>query len=347
MNGAQDMGGMHGFGPVEPEPNEPVFHAEWEKRAFALTLAMGMPGGWNIDMSRFARENRAAGRISVDELLPDLVRRARDDAEGARPGGDDDEIDAGHSLHPPKPVKRTLSPGDVAQVLYRGGPTERETNSAAKFKAGDKVRAKNINPLTHTRLPRYVRGHVGVIERVIGCHVFPDSNATGSRRKSAMALHRALRRPRIVGRRRRPEREGLGRRLGAVSGAGMIDQAAARRATQEVPSIPRDADGPVFREPWEAQAFAMTLALHERGLFTWPEWAAALAAEIKRAQGRRRSRHRRDLLFALAGGAGKARRRKGRRRHMTRCIAIAMPGTTPATARRTASRSNCAPDDFR
>src|SRR5512146_2192202 len=64
----------------------------------------------------------------------------------------------------------------------------------------------------------------------------------------------------------------------------MIDQAAAQRATREIPSIPRDADGPVFREPWEAQAFAMTLALHERGVFTWPEWAAALAAEIKRAQ---------------------------------------------------------------
>ena len=64
----------------------------------------------------------------------------------------------------------------------------------------------------------------------------------------------------------------------------MIDQAAAARAAREVPSIPRDADGPVFREPWEAQAFAMTLALHERGLFTWPEWAATLADEIKRAQ---------------------------------------------------------------
>jgi nitrile hydratase accessory protein len=63
-----------------------------------------------------------------------------------------------------------------------------------------------------------------------------------------------------------------------------IDQAAARRATQAVPSIPRDADGPVFREPWEAQAFAMTLALHERGVFTWSEWAEALGVEIKRAQ---------------------------------------------------------------
>jgi nitrile hydratase accessory protein len=63
-----------------------------------------------------------------------------------------------------------------------------------------------------------------------------------------------------------------------------IDPAAARGATEAVPTIPRDNEGPVFREPWEAQAFAMTLALHERGLFTWPEWAATLAAEIKRAQ---------------------------------------------------------------
>jgi len=63
-----------------------------------------------------------------------------------------------------------------------------------------------------------------------------------------------------------------------------LDPQAALRAAIAVPSIPHDADGPVFREPWEAQAFAMTLALHERGLFSWKEWAAALAAEIKRAQ---------------------------------------------------------------
>ena len=63
-----------------------------------------------------------------------------------------------------------------------------------------------------------------------------------------------------------------------------IDPAAARGATEAVPTIPRDDEGPVFREPWEAQAFAIALALHQRGLFTWPEWAATLAAEIKRAQ---------------------------------------------------------------
>src|ERR1700741_3357743 len=63
-----------------------------------------------------------------------------------------------------------------------------------------------------------------------------------------------------------------------------IDPVAARRAREAVPGIPCDAEGPVFREPWEAQAFAMALALHERGLFTWPQWAATLADEIKRAQ---------------------------------------------------------------
>ena len=63
-----------------------------------------------------------------------------------------------------------------------------------------------------------------------------------------------------------------------------LDPAAARRASEAMPGIPHDAEGPVFREPWEAQAFAMALALHERGLFTWPQWAATLAEEIKRAQ---------------------------------------------------------------
>jgi len=179
MNGAQDMGGVHGFGPVEPEPDEPVFHAEWEKRAFALTLAMGTPGGWNIDMSRFARENRPPAeylsmsyyQIWFAALETMLKERALVAA---------DEIDAGRNMHPSKPVERILSPADVAKVLYRGAPTEREARQPAAFAVGDKVRAKNINPTTHTRLPRYVRGHVGTIARVIGCHVFPDSNARGA-----------------------------------------------------------------------------------------------------------------------------------------------------------------------
>jgi nitrile hydratase len=179
MNGGQDLGGTHGHGPVLAELNEPVFHTEWEKRAFALTLAASAPGQWNIDMSRFARENRPPAEY-LSMSYYQIWFAALEAMLKERGLISDDEIDAGRSLHPPKPVPRTLSPGDVAQVLYRGGPTERETNTAARFKAGDKVRAKNINPVTHTRLPRYVRGHTGNIERVIGCHVFPDSNALGT-----------------------------------------------------------------------------------------------------------------------------------------------------------------------
>jgi len=179
VNGGQDLGGTHGHGPVKPEPNEPVFHDEWEKRAFALTLAMGMPGGWNIDMSRFARENREPGEylsMSYYQIwLAGLVTLLEE-----RGLVTEKEIGAGHALAPPKPVKGILSPGDVAKVLYRGGPTERPTNTSAAFKAGDRVRTKNINPLTHTRLPRYARGRVGTVDRVIGYHVFPDSNATGA-----------------------------------------------------------------------------------------------------------------------------------------------------------------------
>ena len=179
MNGAQDMGGKHGFGPVHPEPNEPVFHAEWEKRAFALTLAMGMPGGWNIDMGRFARENRPPAEY-LSMSYYQIWFAALEQMIKERGLASDDEIAAGHSLRPPKPVKRVLSPADVAKTLHRGGPTERDTNTEAVFKPGDRVRAKNIQPLTHTRLPGYVRGRVGTIERIIGCHVFPDTNATGA-----------------------------------------------------------------------------------------------------------------------------------------------------------------------
>src|SRR5204862_3916946 len=97
-------------------------------------------------------------------------------------------------------------------------------------------------------------------------------------------LYGGVRGARIVGRRRRSDGERVHRRVRAVSGVDVMSVAAAERATKEVPGIPRDAEGPVFREPWEAQAFAMALVLHERGVFTWPEWAAALAAEITAAQ---------------------------------------------------------------
>lgn len=179
MDGAQDMGGVQGFGPVQPEPNEPVFHAEWERRAFALTLAMGMPGGWNIDMSRFARENRPhqdyLAKSYYQIWLAGLERLMLE-----RELVSADEIEAGRVLHPAKPVAKTLSAQGVAAMLHRGGPTERDAGGAALFAVGDRIRTKAINPPSHTRLPRYVRGHIGMIERIHGTHVFPDSNAEGA-----------------------------------------------------------------------------------------------------------------------------------------------------------------------
>jgi nitrile hydratase len=165
VNGAHDMGGMHGFGPVEPEPDEPAFHAEWERRVFAMTIAMGASGEWNIDMSRFAREDRSPpeylSKTYYELWLAGLERLLAERGVLGRPPG------------------RVLAAADVAAVLARGGPVERDAPRPARFAVGDRVRTLDVNPRGHTRLPRYARGRVGVVERVHGCHVFPDSNAHG------------------------------------------------------------------------------------------------------------------------------------------------------------------------
>lgn len=177
--GAHDMGGAPGFAKVTPEPDEPAFHAEWERRAFALTLAMATPGGWNIDMSRAAREDRPPHDY-LSKSYYEIWLAGLETLMAERGLVGRDEIVAGRALHPPLPGKSRLLPGDVEQVLRRGAPTGREPGAPARFAIGDRVRARSIEPTTHTRLPRYVRGHVGVVERVHGCHVFPDSNALGA-----------------------------------------------------------------------------------------------------------------------------------------------------------------------
>ena len=178
MEGAQDMGGLPWSGPVQPEPNEPPFHAEWERRAFALTLAMGMPGGWNIDMSRFARENRPPQdylsksyfQIWLAGLETLMIERGLVSRE---------EIETGKVLLPPKADVTIMHPHEIAPGIRRGAPTEREPKAPAMFEVGETVRMKNIHPPTHTRLPQYVRGHLGTIELNHGCHVFADLNSLG------------------------------------------------------------------------------------------------------------------------------------------------------------------------
>ena len=179
MNGAHDMGGMHGFGPVVGETNEPVFHAEWEKRVFALTLAISISARWNIDLVRLVREHRhPAEYLSMSYYQ--IWFAALEAMSKERALVTEDEIVAGHAFEKGKLPLRVLSPDGALKMLRRGGPTERDSSKKARFSPGDRVRARNINPLTHTRLPRYVRGRVGTIARVMGYHVYPDSNAIGA-----------------------------------------------------------------------------------------------------------------------------------------------------------------------
>jgi nitrile hydratase len=179
MNGAQDLGGMMGFGPIAPEPDEPVFHAEWEKRALGVTLCCGALGEWNLDINRHARESLHPAdylassyyEIWIKALSKLLLRRELASAA---------EIAAGHAQQPARSTARPpLRAENVAAVLAKGSACDRPLDRAPRFKAGDRVRTRNINPTSHTRLPRYARGKIGVIERRHAAYVFPDSNAHG------------------------------------------------------------------------------------------------------------------------------------------------------------------------
>ena len=178
MDGIHDMGGMDGFGKVIPEPNEPVFHHPWEAGTMAMSRSMGASGTWNIDMARYGIELLAPHVYLTSSyykrwflrLQQTLLQNTLVDA---------DEIAAGHALRPGKPLKRgKFSETDVERVMTRGS-FGRTQSAPARFKPGDRVRARNIHPTTHTRLPRYVRGHPGTVERLHGCHVFPDSVVLG------------------------------------------------------------------------------------------------------------------------------------------------------------------------
>jgi nitrile hydratase len=174
MDGVHDMGGMDGFGKVEPEANEPVFHAPWEGRVLAMQRAMGYAGAWQIDMSRFAQE-RLSPPVYLSVSYYQRWELAMEKNVVERGFADADELAAGRALRPGKPVARKLTP-EIAKGMTRGS-FFRQAQAPARFKPGDKVRTKNIHPATHTRLPRYARGHTGVVELVHGCHAFPDSVA--------------------------------------------------------------------------------------------------------------------------------------------------------------------------
>src|SRR5262245_3442075 len=184
MNGAHDLGGMHGLGPINPEPEgkEPVFHAAWEKRVFGLTLAVGALGKWTLDMSRHARErqhpvdylrhtyyeNWLAG---LEKLLVETGLVTTEELATGKPMVPTDD-----------PTRnRLLKPEHVSTRLAKAYPVPLTIDTAPRLKPANKICAINRPPLGHTREPRYVRGRIGAIHEYHGAHVFPDCNAQGSR----------------------------------------------------------------------------------------------------------------------------------------------------------------------
>ncbi len=178
MNGVHDMGGQHGLGPIAPEAGEPVFHAPWEARVLALTLTVGAWGRWTLDASRHQRELIPGPdylRMSYyEKWLTGLVELMVKAGLATRA-----EISSGNPAAGTVRASPPLTAARVAQVLAAGGPASRDVAAPRRFAIGETVRARNINPVGHTRLPRYARGRRGVVERDHGVHVFPDTNAHG------------------------------------------------------------------------------------------------------------------------------------------------------------------------
>lgn len=177
MNGVHDMGGMQGFGPVHIETDEPLFHADWERRALGLTLAMGATGQWNIDLSRAARESLPPATY-LSSSYYEIWIRGLEKLMLARQLVAPDELTDGVVRTPGSSLSRVLRREDVDAALARGSPASRPIAGAARFSVGDRVRALNLHPPGHTRLPRYVRGRVGTIVLAHGGHVFADRHAS-------------------------------------------------------------------------------------------------------------------------------------------------------------------------
>ena len=175
MNSVHDMGGMHGMGSVEIEADEPVFHADWEKRVFATRLACAYHRRWNSDINRYAVERMPPADylassyyehvlFGLETVLTEQGVVTVQELTSGRAEGHAD-------------VNSVLDMAGLNRLLQNRIRARREEKVVPKFKAGDAVVARNIHPAGHTRLPRYVRGRHGIIDRDFGVYVFPDTNA--------------------------------------------------------------------------------------------------------------------------------------------------------------------------
>lgn len=183
MNGVHDLGGVHGFGRVQREENEPVFHAEWEKVVLSINRIAGAQGIWSIDESRYGIERMAPARYLaasyyerwLDAQVRNLMEHgviSQDELE-ARIA----ELERQPDTPLPEPPDPTLTER-LAGAVRRGRRYQRP-GPDPRFEVGEPVVTRNMHPKGHTRLPRYARGKRGVIQAYHGVYVFPDTNASG------------------------------------------------------------------------------------------------------------------------------------------------------------------------
>ena len=183
MTRVHDMGGRFGDGAVVPEPETPLFHEDWHKRALAVTLACGALGKWNLDISRHARERLAPAdyaRFSYyEKWMAALANLLEETGVVSRA-----ELAGQVAAEPSDLAAKAWRPDQIAAILARGGPADRPSDIAPAFSAGDRVivrpHAENAKvPGGHTRLPAYAAGAQGRILRLHGSHILPDAHAHG------------------------------------------------------------------------------------------------------------------------------------------------------------------------
>jgi nitrile hydratase len=179
MNGVHDLGGLDGLGAVNPEPAEPVFHSDWEKRVFAMAASSGL----NLDQFRDGIEQLhpvayLSGRYYehwLHTIANGLVKK------GVIDGAELEQRTRQYLENPDAPWPGGEGNSSQTKQLLddfrNGASTRRDSDKQPKFTPGDRVRVRNLNPQGHTRCARYLRGKEGVIERVFGAFVFPDTNA--------------------------------------------------------------------------------------------------------------------------------------------------------------------------
>jgi nitrile hydratase len=179
MNGIHDLGGMDNCGPIPREENEPVFHEDWERTIFALTIAMLPSGYCKIDEIRRTTENIPPAiylqakyyqkwLLTLESILleKDVLTK--------------EEIETGRSIRTEGGFKLPAAPKEMLQfAMSNPVPANLDVDIASKFHSGDKIIAKNIHPLHHTRIPRFIRGKRGVVEKDHGVFLLADTNAHG------------------------------------------------------------------------------------------------------------------------------------------------------------------------